>query len=237
MRIAALVAVLLLVAGCSHGGLEGKNSHPGQTQTSTQASGTSPTTTTAPSGSKSPPPSAVPNAGAAISDVIAWIEAAHPADPGRYHTATRGGATTSLGDDIGFTANPGKGADQVTCMTDSKHTGSALTCLVALTNPPPRPATAYGEWKGGWVDFDGTNLQVGAARGDPGPFVNGNGPELANGDSLSIGDYRCRADQSGLFCVNYAHQSAARFSAAGIEQFGCLRSVPPPDGVGIAFSC
>ncbi len=171
--------------------------------------------------------------GAAISDVIAWIEAGHPADPGHYHTATRDGATTPLGDDIAFTAQ----ASKVACMTDSKHTAGALACLVDLTNPPPPPATAYGEWKGGWVDFDGTNLQVGSARGDPGPFINGNGPELANGDSVSFGDYRCRADQSGLFCVNYAHQSAARFSTAGIEPFGCLRSVPPPDGVGIAFSC
>jgi len=230
MRIAALVAVSLLVAGCSHAG----SSHSGQTQTTTPASaGTSPTTPTAPSGSKPPPPSTAPNAGAAISDVIAWIEAGHPADPGHYHTATRDGATTSLGDDIAFTAQAGK----VVCMTDSKHTGSALACLVNLTNPPPRPATAYGEWKGGWVDFNGPNLQVGAARSDPGPFINGNGPELANGDSLSFGDYRCRADQSGLFCVNYAHQSAARFSTAGIEPFGCLRSAPPPDGVGIAFSC
>ena len=226
MRIAALVAVSLLVAGCSHAG-DGRS---GQTQTTTQASGT---TTTAPSGSKQPPASNAPNAGAAISDVIAWIEAGHPADPGQYHTAAREGATTSLGNDIAFTAQ----ASKVDCMTDSKHTGGALACLVDLTSPPPRPATAYGEWKGGWVDFDGTNLQVGSARGDPGPFINGNGPELANGDSLSFGDYRCRADQSGLFCVNYAHQSAARFSTAGIEPFGCLRSAPPPDGVGIAFSC
>jgi hypothetical protein len=226
MRIAALVAVSLLVAGCSHAG----SGHSGQTQTTTQASEV---TNTATSGSKQPRPSTAPNAGAAISDVIAWIEAGHPADPGRYHTATREGATTSLGNDIALSAQVSK----VACMTDSKHTGGALACLVALTNPPPRPETAYGEWKGGWVDFDGTHLQVGSARGDPGPFINGNGPELVNGDSLSFGDYRCRADQSGLFCVNYAHQSAARFSPAGIEQFGCLRSVPPPDGVGVAFSC
>jgi hypothetical protein len=226
MRIAALVAVSLLVVGCSHAGSD----HSGQTQTTTQASGV---TTTATSGSKQPPPSTAPNAGAAISDVIAWIEAGHPADPSRYHTATREGATTSLGNDIALSAQ----ASKVACMTDSKHTGGALACLVALTNPPPRPETAYGEWKSGWVDFDGTHLQVGSARGDPGPFINGNGPELVNGDSLSFGDYRCRADQSGLFCVNYAHQSAARFSSAGIDQFGCLRSVPPPDGVGVAFSC
>ena len=147
--------------------------------------------------------------------------------------STRDGVTTQLGNDIAFTAR----GRQVACTTDSKHTGGALACLVDADQSPARPETAYGEWKGGWVDFDGTNLQIGAARGDPGPFVNGNGPELANGDSLSFDDYRCRADQAGLFCVNYAHQSAVRFSSAGIEQFGCLRSVPPPDGVGIAFSC
>lgn len=226
MRIAALVAVSLLVAGCSHtvGGSE---------QTTT--TGPSPTTT-GPSGSKPPAPSAAPAAGAAISDVIAWIEAGHPADPGRYHSATSDGATTSLGNDIALTATGGAGSP-VSCMTDAKHTGGALACLVNLTNPPPRPDTAYGEWQGGWVDFDGTNLQVGSARADPGPFINGSGPELANGDSLSFGDYRCRADQAGLFCVNYAHQSAVRFATAGVQQFGCLRSVPPPDGVGTAFSC
>ena len=226
MRIAVLIAVPLLVAGCSHtvGG------HSEQTQTTTA---TSAGTSTAPSVSKQPAPSAAPAAGTSISDVIAWIEAGHPADPARFHTVVRDGVTTPLGDDIAFTGQAGKAA----CMTDAKHTGSAPVCLIDLSNPPPQPATAYGEWIGGWVDFEGTTLQIGAARGDPGPFVNGNGPELANGDSLSFGDYRCRADQAGLFCVNYAHQSAARFSTAGIEPFGCLRPAPPPDGIGVAFSC
>lgn len=230
MRIAALVAVPLLVAGCSH--TFGGNS--GQPQTTAQTSaGSSPATPTGSLGSKPSQSSAAPVAGAAISDVIAWIEAGHPADPRRYHNATRDGATTDLGNDIALTAQAGK----VSCTTDSRHTGGAPACLVELTNPPPRPDTAYGEWKGGWVDFDGTNLQVGSSRADPGPFINGNGPELSNGDSLSFGDYRCRADQAGLFCVNYAHQSAVRFAIAGIQPFGCLRSVPPPDGVGTAFSC
>ena len=228
MRIPAVIALSLLVVGCSHAG----SSHSGQTQTTGASPGPSSTAAT-PSSSKPPAPSTAPAAGAAISDVIAWIEAGHPADPGRYHTATRDGVTTPLGNDIAFTVAGGK----VVCMTDSKHTGNALACLVDLANPPPRPETAYGEWKGGWVDFNGTNLQIGSARGDPGPFINGNGTELANGDSLSYDDYRCRADQAGLFCVNYAHQSAVRFAAAGIEPFGCLRSVPPPDGVGTAFSC
>jgi hypothetical protein len=221
MRIAALVTVLLLVTGCSHavGGQSGQA--PSSSPTSPQAS------------SKPAAPSTPPAAGAAISDVISWIEAGHPADPARYHAVTRDGVTTQLGSDIAFTVPAAK----VTCTTDSNQTGGALVCLVDLAKPPPRPDTAYGEWKGGWVDFDGTSLQVGAARGDPGPFVNGDGPELVSGDTLSYDDYRCRADQVGLFCVNYAHQSAARFSNAGIEQFGCLRSAPPPDGIGIALRC
>lgn len=224
MRIAAVIAASLLVAGCSH--TTGGHSEPTGSTTQTSTGAPAP-------GSKSPGPAAAPAAGAAISDVIAWIEAGHPADPGRFHSATRDGAATPLGDDVALTAMAGK----VSCMTDAKHTGGALACLVSLTNPPPAPATAYGQWQGGWIGFDGVNLQVGSARADPGPFINGNGPELANGDSLSFGDYRCRADQSGLYCVNYAHQSAARFSPAGIEPFGCLKPAPPPDGVGAAFSC
>ncbi len=170
---------------------------------------------------------------APISDVIAWIEAGHPADPGHYHIAIRDGATTPLGDDIAFTAAAGK----VSCLTDSKHTDGALVCLVNLSNPPPAPPTSYGDWQGGWVTFDGVTLQVGASRADPGPFLGGNGPELGNGDSLSFGDYRCRADATGAYCVNYAHQSAARLSPSGIEPFGCLRPGPAPDGVGTAFTC
>ncbi|WP_197508007.1 hypothetical protein [Mycobacterium sp. 1245801.1] len=224
MRKAAMIAAALLVAGCSHttGGQSAPT--PSTAQTSTGAG--------AP-GSKAPGPTGAPGAGTAISDVIAWIEAGHPADPGRFHTASRDGATTPLGDDIALAAVAGK----VSCMTDAKHTGGALACLVNLTNPPPAPATAYGQWQGGWISFDGANLQVGSARADPGPFLNGNGPELANGDSLSFGDYRCRAEQTGLYCVNYAHQSAAKFSPAGIVPYGCLKSAPPPDGVGAAFSC
>jgi hypothetical protein len=229
MRIAALVAVALLVAGCSH--LGGDNA--GRPPTTSPTSAGTAATTTPPSGSKPPVPAAAPTSGAAISDVIAWIEAGHPADPGRYHSATRQGATTPLGNDIALTAQAGK----VSCMTDAKRTGGVLSCLVNLANPPPRPDTAYGDWKGGWVDFDGTNLQVGSARADPGPFLSGNGPELADGDTLSFGDYRCRADQSGLFCVNYAHQSAVRFATAGIQPFGCLKPAPAPDGVGTAFGC
>lgn len=222
MRIAPLLAASLLVAGCSHT-VAGHLQQTGNTRA----------TSTVPSAGNASAPSAAPSAGRPVSDVIAWIEAGHHADPANFHGATRDGSTTSLGDDLAFMTAAGK----VSCMTDSKRTGGAVVCLVSLTNPPPAPPTSYGQWQGGWVDFDGVNLQVGSSRADPGPFINGNGAELVNGDSLAFGDYRCRADQAGLFCVNYAHQSAARFSPAGIEPFGCLRPAPAPDGVGAAFTC
>lgn len=213
MRFAVLVAVALGVAGCSHPGAD----HSGHSQSSSAAAST---ISKIPSVSN-PPAAGVPAGGAPINAVIAWIEAGHAADPARYQ----------IGADTAFSAGKAR------CTTDAKHTAGLLSCLVELTSPPPRPETAYGDWKGGWVDFDGAHLQVGSARADPGPFLNGTGTELANGDSVTFGDFRCRADQAGLFCVNYAHQSAARFSGAGVEPFGCLRSVPPPDGVGVAFSC
>ncbi|OBI14798.1 hypothetical protein A5714_13075 [Mycobacterium sp. E2462] len=218
MRIAALLAVPLLVGACSHT-VSGRSAQlpPGPPTSSTPSASTA----------------AAPAPGAPIAQVIAWIEAGKPADPARYHSATRDGTSTALGADTALSAEAGK----VSCLTDAAHTGGALLCLVSLTAPPPPPTTAYGDWQGGWVDFDGNTLQVGAARADPGPFLNGNGADLADGASLFFGDYRCRADQAGLFCVNYAHQSAARFSPAGVEPFGCLRPAPAPDGVGVAFSC
>lgn len=233
MRIAAYVIVSLVVAGCAHT-TSGSSQQTGTTRgspTSTSASIATPST--ARSGAEPPASSGTPGPGTPVSDVIAWVEAAQPADPAHYHSATRGGAVTNLGEDIAFTTGNGK----VACMTDYRHAGGALACLVDLANPPPRPSTVYGQWQDGWVDFDGSSLQIGSAHGDPGPFSKGDGPELPDGQSLSFGDYRCRAAHTGLFCVNYAYRSAARLSVAGIEPFGCLQSTPPPEGIGQEFSC
>jgi hypothetical protein len=87
------------------------------------------------------------------------------------------------------------------------------------------------------VDFDGPSIEVGSPHGDPGRFATGDGPQLPYGHTLKFGDYECRIDEVGLYCANYAHQSAARFSDAGIEPFGCLKSVTPPPNIGIKFSC
>ena len=123
-------------------------------------------------------------------------------------------------------------------MTDSKNFGGALACLVELTNPPPQPADVYGQWKGGWVDFTGPSIEIGSAHGDPGRF------SQRHGSGAGVRGLRWRSATTAagqtppdLFCVNYAHQSAARFSDAGIVPFGCLQKVTPPPDIGEKFSC
>jgi hypothetical protein len=229
MRIAVLLAASVLVGGCSQavhrdtGQSEPSLSSPSRTTGSTPRA-TTPTTA---------PAALPPQSGADIADVIAFVEAGRAADAGQFHTATRDGATTQLGNDVAFTTPSGKSQ----CMTDSQYFGGALACLVALTIPPLQPPDIYGQWKGGWVDFEGPSIEIGSAHGDPGRFSNGTGPQLQYGDALAFGDYRCRSDLAGLYCVNYAHHSAARFSDAGIVAFGCLQKVTPPAGIGEKYSC
>lgn len=182
-------------------------------------------------GTVGPPPP-----GAAIADVIAWIEAGRPADAAGYHSATRDGVSTDLIDEVAFTV-PAAPHRATNCMTDSGSADGALACVVDLVNPPPQPQEIYGQWKAGWIDYGGNSLRVGSVHGDPGRFVHGDGAELPDGSTLSFGDYRCRADRVGLFCVNYAHRSAVRFSPEEIGVFGCLHPVPPPADAGKLYSC
>ena len=225
--MAGLIAILLLVAGCSRStDGEGQRITPIPPDTTrSSATTTPPTTTTAPAEPPAP--------GAPVADVIAWIEAGGTADAAQYHVATRDGVTTQLGDDVAFTTPSGK----TNCMTDSKYSGGALACLVDLVDPPPRPGDAYGEWKGGWVDFNGTSVAVGSVHGDPGRFTAGSGPELPYGQALGFGDYQCRVDTVGLFCADRAHNTAVRYSDAGIQAFGCLQPVTAPPQIGEMLSC
>lgn len=94
-----------------------------------------------------------------------------------------------------------------------------------------------GEWIGGWVDFNGSTIAVGSIHGDPGRFVFGKGPQLKYGDALKFGDYQCRADETGLFCVDYAHRSAVGLRDTGIWAFGCVTDKTPPADIGVQFSC
>jgi hypothetical protein len=227
MRMAGLIAILLLVAGCSQStGGQAERIEPIPPDTTRSSATTTPGTSTT---TLSQPPAQ----GAPVADVIAWIEAGRTADSAEYHIALRDGVTTELGDDVAFTTPSGK----TNCMTDSKYSGGALACLVDLIDPPPRPADAYGEWKGGWVDFDGMSVAVGSVHGDPGRFAAGSGPELPYGQAIAFGDYRCRADPVGLYCANRAHYTAVRYSDEGIETFGCLQPITAPPQIGEMFSC
>jgi len=229
MRIALLLAASALVAACSQGQTADVEQRlptltaPPTTRTTT---GTPTTTTT------STTPTAAPGAGATINEVVAWIEAAEPVDAAGFGAATRDGETTELDGDVAF-VNP---SGTVNCMTAARFDG-ALACLVELADPPRRPTPGEGQWQGGWVDFPGTTVQIGSAHADPGRFAAGTGAELPHGRSVAFGDYRCRSDASGVFCVNYAHRSAVKFSDTGIEAYGCLKEVPAPEDVGVKYSC
>lgn len=226
-----VLAASALMAGCS----SGPDAVPTRTPLSVPAKSTSaatatttavPTTSTTTATTASAPPSA----GADLADVIAWIEAAEPAPAARFGSVSREGTSTAV-DGIAFST------DTVNCISTAAYRDGALTCLVDLDDPPPRPADAVSVWKGNWVDFDGAAVQIGSVRGDPGPFREGAGADLPAGNSLSFGDYRCRADTAAVLCVNYAQRSALRMGADGVDGFGCLTPAQAPSGIGVRLSC
>jgi hypothetical protein len=229
MRIAVLLAASALLAGCSS--TAGDN-HPSSSALTPSSSTALSTTSKAPVTTRTSASGTPPAAGAAIADVIAWIEAGTPADAATYDSVILSGVTTPLEQGVAFTT----AGDEASCVTN-KYRDGALACLVKLTNPPPRPPDFPTAWKNNWVDFDGTNVDVGSPHGDPGVFANGTGEELPVGGSLAFGDYRCRTDAAGLFCVNYAHQTAVKLAQGGVEGFGCLQKTTPPPDIGLRLSC
>ena len=232
MRIAVLFAASVLVAGCSQvpagkpGPAELTPITPSRTGAANTPSSSAATTSSSSASAQAPGPAA------SAAEAIAWVEAGPPVDGADFNVALRNGAATSLGDDTAFTTSFG-----TSCMTDSKRVASGLACLVNLVDPPPQPPDVYGEWKGGWVDYDASGVRVGSAHGDPGRFSAGQGPPLPAGGSLSFGDFRCRADATALVCVNYTNKTAVRYSDDGIDVFGCSRQTPPQAGIGIQFTC
>ncbi|MGK2853482.1 MAG: hypothetical protein ACSLE3_05140 [Microbacteriaceae bacterium] len=233
MRLLLLVMTSALVAGCSQT-LDSESSTARTPLSVTPPSGTSqaPGSTTDASNPSNPsgPPGTI-DADAEIGEVISWIEAGDPAAPEDFGTVTRDGAGTTLDGGIAFTT------DTVNCISTGRYRDGALACLVDLSDPPPRPTDVFTVWKGNWVDFDGSAVEVGSQHGDPGPFVDGEGPELTGGNSLAFGDFRCRADTEAVWCVNYAQRSAVRLSADGVDGFGCLTESAAPPGIGVRLSC
>ncbi|TQK27106.1 hypothetical protein FBY28_0053 [Arthrobacter sp. SLBN-53] len=233
-----VAATSVLVAGCSagHGVDTGRTpltvapkttgsaqSSPRTTSSTTTTGSTAPTTSTSRK-------LGVPPAGADLTEVIGWVEAGTAAPADRYATMARAGVTAAV-DGVAFTTAV------TNCVSTSGYRAGALACLVDLDDPPPRPPDAITVWRGDWVDFDGSAVEIGSVRGDPGPFRDGAGAALPVGESLTFGDMRCRADTAALVCVNYAQRSAVRMAADGITGFGCLAEDRPPPGIGIRLSC
>lgn len=237
-----LAATSALVVGCSAGhGVDtgrtpltvaprttGSTAAP-TTTTTTPTTPTTTATTTATTTTRATTRE-VPSAGADLTEVIGWVEGGTAAPADRYTTVSRAGVT-SAADGVAFTTAV------TNCVSTSRYRNGALACLVELDDPLPRPPDAITVWRGDWVDFDGSAVEIGSVRGDPGPFRGGAGAALPVGESLTFGDMRCRADTAALVCVNYAQRSAVRMAADGITGFGCLAQDRPPPGVGIRWSC
>jgi hypothetical protein len=230
MRLVLMLMTSALVAGCS--------------QTLDSESSTARTPLSVPSSSAinstSPAPGSTPRAAgpsgnigpdAEIGAVISRIEDGEPAAPEDFGSVTRDGVATALDGGIAFTT------DTVSCISTPRYRDGMLACLVELTDPPPRPPDVFTVWKGNWVDFDGSSVEIGSQHGDPGPFVDGDGAVLADGSSVAFGDFRCRADTATLLCVNYAERSAVQLSADGVDGFGCLSATEAPPGIGVRMSC
>ncbi|MGH3723080.1 MAG: hypothetical protein ACRDUS_02995 [Mycobacterium sp.] len=227
-----LLGALLVVPGCSKGASVSptapSSSQPPATSPGS-ASNKAPTTTTSKTAIDLPEPAK----GAPYDAVAQWISKGAPVDAANYHSAiSQDGQKTDLGDNVAFKTPSGK----TRCMTSSIEPGT-LSCLVNLTNPPKRPTDTEGNWVGGWTDFSGTKVTVGGLHGDPGPFQSGDGNPLDYGGRLTFGNFGCRSETSGLFCVNTKTKSAIRISDAGIEPFGCLKEATPTEGNGREFSC
>lgn len=227
MRILLIIAAVLLVAGCSQTtGRQTAETMP--TLTPSRPVATAPTTT-----STSRAAATAPAEGASIDDVIAFVEAGQPVDEANFHQAVRDGEVRQLAG-VAFTTPTAK----TRCATgETSIDQGQLLCLTTLADPPPEPTVAHeGPWVPGWITYSGEQLKLGEIHGDPGIFTYGDGSQLQYGESLRFGDYRCRMDTLGVFCVNYAQRSAARISDAGVLPFGCLQPVQPEIG-GEEFRC
>ncbi|WP_460695447.1 hypothetical protein [Nocardia thraciensis] len=213
MRIAALTALVLVAAGCSLTTDGDPRPVPGELS------------------------AAAPAAGAALDDVVAWVRAGPAVDPTQFGTATtEAGVATALNGDVAFVSPSGK----IQCTSAFQDRLEGLSCLAALTNPPGRPDDSpVGNWVGNWIDYTGSSLTVGGLHGDPGPFLRGKGAVLPYGSRVTIRDYTCRTDPTGLFCVHPAAKSGVRMSHAGVVPFGCLREREgrPKETVGQGFYC
>lgn len=235
VRVWSVLCLIFLVTGCvAHTQQESPTS---STPPSVSAPSKASTTTTAipPTATTSRTPAPGPHA--SVESVTRWIEAGDPVDAEGFRTVDQDGVPAQLSQrEVAFRA-PGDLGPRVIggCITAFKYK-VPLSCLPGIRNAPPRPPDLPGQWIAGWVSFDGATVTVGSRHGDPGPFSEGVGLPLEYGKRLKFGDYQCRSDQKGLYCVNYPHRSAIRMSEE-LEVYGCTKRAAPPRGIGVQYDC
>jgi hypothetical protein len=120
------------------------------------------------------------------------------------------------------------------CVTGFSYS-PALVCLPPLRESPKKPQ-APGQWEGNWVTFDGASITVGSFHGDPGLFNDGSGKPLNYGNTVSFGDYQCRSDPTGLYCVSHPHHSGLAMSST-LTTYGCVEQKKHSEFVGRQFNC
>lgn len=232
-RLLAVMSMLGLLAGCAGTATqrapETSSATVAPSATTTTATSTAPPTTVG-----GPPPGPV----ASVAAVTAWIEAAAPVDPANFRTVELDGTLTQLdGDGVAFRLPGDLPNRALTGCISYRWSQQRFSCLGGVSNPPPKPPGIQGQWIGSWVDFDGRTVDIGSLHGDPGPFNNGNGKSLDYGTRIKFGDYQCRSDPSGMYCVNYPHHSAIRLWGKDFVAYGCIELTKPPRGIGEQFTC
>ncbi|WP_078322305.1 hypothetical protein [Mycobacteroides chelonae] len=228
MRVWSVLCLIFLVAGCvAHTQQQAPTS---STSPSASAPSTAPATTTSTA-------TTAPGPEASVESVTRWIEAGAPVDAEEFRTVDQDGAPSQLSEGEVAFRSPGELGPRIIggCITAFKYK-MPLSCLPGIHNAPPRPPDLPGQWISGWVSFDGATVTVGSLHGDPGPFSEGVGLPLEHGKRLKFGDYQCRSDLKGLYCVNYPHHSAIRMSDE-LEVYGCTRRATPPRGIGVQYDC
>lgn len=230
-RFAVLTSVLILAVGCSDDATSKTTPLP---ETGTAPASAVPTSS-APTSSSQAPAAPPPEAVASPEALVRWVAAGRPADPADFQTVERDGEATELtGDDVAFRL-PGdlKPNTLAGCI---RRLSETLSCLPGLADPPPKPPENLWQWISNWVDFNGSTITVGGYHGDPGPFSDGPGAPLPYGDSIKSGDYQCRSDPSGLYCVSLSKHTGLRMSET-LTAFGCAKQATPPAGIGEQYDC
>ncbi|WP_330250544.1 hypothetical protein OG874_30535 [Nocardia sp. NBC_00565] len=220
MRIAALAALLLLLSACA------------QSTTGQPRPAPEPASTTAAAPSSTPP-----DRDSQLNDRIRWVQAGNAVDNARYGTVSMDGKPpTDLKGDIAFVSPSGK----ISCITGAKYDIDGLTCVVKLKNPPPAPAGGLGNWSPGYTTYSTKGVTVGAFRGDPGLFIDGEGQTLPYDSTITFGAYTCRIVSTGLTCVNPTIRTGVQLSDDGIIAYGCLHELTAAerkDYVAQEFTC